>query len=215
MKLSMMRLVLGPLQNNVYLLADEDSQDAVVIDPSFGSETVLVQAERQGWHLRQVWITHAHYDHIAGVAALSTAFDPPLPVGMHADAYAWLLEQEHVVKFGVPIDLLPEPGIFFKEGQQLTLTPGGQEFAVEVRHAPGHSPGSVIFYCASLGVAFCGDVIFRASIGRTDLPGGHHDTLIESIHTQVLSLPESTTLLPGHGPESSVGFERLYNPYLA
>jgi glyoxylase-like metal-dependent hydrolase (beta-lactamase superfamily II) len=97
----------------------------------------------------------------------------------------------------------------------LSLNPEGGKLVVEVRLAPGHNPGSVILYCEQLGVVFCGDVIFRESIGRTDLPGGDYDTLITSIHEQVLTFPETTTLLPGHGPESSGGYERLYNPYLA
>jgi glyoxylase-like metal-dependent hydrolase (beta-lactamase superfamily II) len=141
--------------------------------------------------------------------------NPPLQIGMHPDAYQWVCDQEPANKFGLPIEPLPEPDISLQHGQRLPLQAYSQDFAVEVLHAPGHSPGSVIFYCSLLQVAFCGDVIFRNSIGRTDLPGGDYQTLLTSIKNQVFTLPESTTLLPGHGPESSVGFEKRYNPYLA
>lgn len=214
MRLSFIRMVLGPLQNNVYLLGDEDSQDAVLIDPSFEVEKALEEARRQGWTLRQIWLTHAHYDHLAGAARASTAFFPPLPIAMHVDAETWIHTQGQVVKFGLVIEA-PVPSLYLIHGQRLSLNPESQEAVIEVRLAPGHSPGSVIFYCEKLGVAFCGDVIFKQSIGRTDLQGGDYDALIESIHSQVLSLPESTTLLPGHGTESSVAYEMLNNPYLA
>ena len=107
------------------------------------------------------------------------------------------------------IDPGPKPTLFVDHGQVLHL---GQ-FAFEVRHTPGHSPGHVIFYCANLGLAFCGDVIFRGGIGRTDLPGGNYEALMESIRGQVFSLPAETRLLSGHGLETSVGIERVYNPF--
>lgn len=215
MKLSFVRLVLGPLQNNVYLLGDEDTKNAVVIDPSFDSEQVITEANRQGWILHQVWLTHAHFDHVVGVDTIRNAFDPPLPVGMHKDTYAWTKAMSASKPLGLPVLVLSEPELYFSHGQLLPLMPGGQNGVVEVREAPGHNPGSVIFFCPALEVCFCGDVIFRESIGRTDLPGGDYAQLISSIREQVFSLPESTTLLPGHGPQSSVGYERQFNPYLA
>jgi len=215
MKLSFVRLVLGPLGNNVYLLADEDTRDAVIIDPSFGSEAALAEVKRQGWTLRQVWLTHGHYDHTTGAELVSKVFEPHIPIGMHADAEAWAGTQKNVMKFGFPIEPVPPVAFHLEHEQMLSLNPEGGEPVVEVRLAPGHNPGSVILYCEGLGVAFCGDVIFRESIGRTDLLGGDYETLITSIREQVLTLPETTTLLPGHGPESSVGYERIHNPYLA
>jgi hydroxyacylglutathione hydrolase len=104
----------------------------------------------------------------------------------------------------------PEPSISLKHGQLLTL--GTQTF--EVRHCPGHTPGHVVFYCAAEKVMFCGDVIFWGGIGRTDLPGGDYATLIGSIRTHILSLPNNTRLLSGHGGETTVGVERLDNPFL-
>ena len=215
MQLAIIRMVLGPLQNNVYLLGDEDSRNAVIIDPSFEPEKQLAAIERAGWQLRQIWLTHGHYDHTTGAAILQHSITPPPLIGMHPDAFVWAAGQKNPVSFGVPIDPVPQVDIPFQQGQQLALNPEGGELIAEVREVPGHSPGSVLFYCPSLQVAFTGDAIFRESIGRTDLPGGNYTTLIAKIREQVFTLPEKTTLLPGHGPESSVLHEKQHNPYLA
>ena len=213
MKLEFIRLTLGPLPNNVYLLGDKDRGDAVVIDPSFDSQVVLARAEKMGWTLRQVWLTHGHFDHIAGAGMIASAFDPALPVGMHPADLAWYQNEGGAGKFGLSISQPPPLSILFEPGMQLSLT-AGQLPAAHVLFAPGHSPGHVMFYCESLGVLFCGDVIFRDGIGRTDLDGGDWRTLLANIHEQVLTLPDETRLLSGHGSESTVGYERENNPFL-
>jgi len=213
MGLKYVRITLGPLPNNVYLLCDTDCGDAVVIDPGFDSQMVLQKASDLGCRLRQIWLTHAHFDHIAGVAEIANAFDPPLSIGLHPADQDWYENQGGASRFGMSIPQPPSPSIFFKDGQALGLADGAAQ-AIEVRFAPGHSAGHVMFYCAALKVLFCGDVIFRGSIGRTDLPGGDMDMLLESIQCAVFSLPDETRLLPGHGPESTVGYERAHNPFL-
>ena len=213
MQLEYFKLTLGPLPNNVYLLADQESGAAVVIDPSFESQSVLTQAAKRNWQLRQVWLTHGHFDHIAGAEEVACAFDPALPVGLHHGDAAWYESGGGAAKFGLSIPQPPAPSIQLEHGMQLSLD-GGMAPAVEVRWAPGHSNGHVMFYCKSLGVLFCGDVIFREGIGRTDLAGGDMLTLIESIRAQVFTLPDDTKLLPGHGPESTVGYEKVHNPFL-
>lgn len=213
MQLRYQRLTLGPLPNNVYLLGDDDDGDAVVIDPSFDSKRVLTAARQQGWNIRQIWLTHAHFDHIAGTAEIAEAFDPSLPVGLHPADQAWYDSGGGAEQFGLAIQQLPAPSKFFEDGMRLSLV-GGNAPVVSVRYAPGHSQGHVMFYCEVLESLFCGDVIFRGGIGRYDLPGGDLETLIASIHEQVFSLPDETRLLPGHGPESTVGHERLNNPFL-
>ncbi len=214
MKLEFICLTLGPLPNNVYLLGDNDSGDAVVIDPSFESQNVLTHAEKIGWTLRQVWLTHGHFDHIAGVEMIANAFNPPLPVGLHPGDLAWYQNEGGAGKFGLSISQPPPLSILFEPGMKLSLNEG-QQPAVSVRYAPGHSPGHVMFYCEPLSVLFCGDAIFREGIGRTDLKDGDRMTLLTSIREQVLTLPDETHLLPGHGPESTVGHEREYNPFLS
>ncbi len=213
MTLAIEAMTLGPLPNNVYLLGDNDSGNAVVIDPSFESQIVLARAQQLGWRLTQVWLTHGHFDHIAGTQEITCAFDPPLPVGLHMADLPWYVQEGGASKFGMSILKPPTPVIYFEHGMVLTLGEDGSP-VVSVRYAPGHSAGHVMFYCRDLGVLFCGDVIFRAGIGRTDLVGGDLQTLLTSIREQVLSLPDETRLLPGHGPESTVGYERRYNPFL-
>jgi glyoxylase-like metal-dependent hydrolase (beta-lactamase superfamily II) len=213
MTLEIIRLSLGPLPNNVYLLGDHTSGDAVVIDPSFDYQAVLNQAKTLGWTLREIWLTHGHFDHLAGAGEIARACEPPLPVGLHPDDQNWYEQEGGASKFGMTIPPLPPVSFSLSHGMRLSLKEG-QTPVAEVRHAPGHSAGHVIFYVENLGVLICGDVIFYQGIGRTDLAGGNLETLLESIRTQVFTLPDDTRLLPGHGPETTVGFEREHNPFL-
>jgi glyoxylase-like metal-dependent hydrolase (beta-lactamase superfamily II) len=214
MLLSMHLAVLGPLQNNVYFLVDDDSRDCVLIDPSFEPQTQLRLAREQGWQLRQIWLTHGHFDHTQGAAGLREMVSPAPLVGMHPEAQAWALAHGGKVNFGYQPASLPDVNIRFFQGQRLSLDPQRGEPVVEVREVPGHSPGSVIFYCAKVGAAFVGDAIFRWSIVRTDLAGGYFPTMITAIRAQVFTLPENTALLPGHGPASSVEYEIVNNSFL-
>lgn len=213
MHLEFVQFTAGPLSNNVYLLGDHDEGSAVVIDPSFDSGDVLIRAESLGWRITQIWLTHAHFDHIAGAGEIFNAFEPPLPVGLHGADLGWYHEEGGAGKFGMSIPALPDLSLSFDDGMQLSLSPNSEP-VVNVMHAPGHSPGHVMFYCEPLGVLFCGDVIFREGIGRTDLAGGDYQILLESIRRQVLTLPDETRLLPGHGPESTVSHERENNSFI-
>lgn len=208
--LEIIRFVLGPAQTNAYLIADPETQEAIVIDPAWDGEIIVAEAKQRDWRIGNIWLTHAHFDHLAGAAAVSDAQNPPVPVALHPEDY-WLWRNEGGAPlFGLRIDPGPEPTIELTHNMQMFL--GSNLFVV--RAAPGHTRGHVMFYCESDGVLFCGDVIFQGSIGRTDLPGGNYATLLKSINTQVLSLPDETRLLSGHGPESTVGHERSYNPFL-
>ena len=202
--------LLGPVQTNTYLIADSDTGAAVVIDPAWDGGTIVKEAERRGWRIGSIWLTHAHFDHLAGAAEVADLSNPPPPVALHPDDYPLWRAQGGAPLFGMRIDPGPEPTIELKQGQILHL--GAYDF--EVRHTPGHTPGHVVFYCAAAAVVFCGDVIFGGSIGRTDLPGGDYDTLMNSIQEHILSLPDETRLLSGHGPETTVGEGRLDNPFL-
>jgi len=208
--LSIVTLVLGPVQTNTYLIADEQGGEAAVIDPSDQGELIVAEAERRGWRVGNIWLTHAHFDHLGGAAGVADRINPPPPVALHPDDYPLWRIQGGAPFFGLRIDPGPEPTIDLYHGQILHL--GTNQ--LEVRHAPGHTRGHVMFYCAADGVLFCGDVVFQGSIGRTDLPGGDYDTLIASIRSQVLTLPDETRLLSGHGLETWVGEERRYNPFL-
>jgi hydroxyacylglutathione hydrolase len=202
--------VLGPIGNNTYLLADPLSGAAAVIDPSFGPEPVLEEAARRGWRIQSIWLTHAHFDHIGGVTALRQALGDHVSLAMHPlDLPLWR-EDGGARMFGFPFRAGEEPLVFLAHGQRMTL--GGE--VVEVRHTPGHSPGHVVFYAAGPGLVFSGDLIFYRSVGRTDLPEASSTQLAQSIRTHIYTLPPETRLLPGHGPETSVGDEVLDNPYV-
>jgi glyoxylase-like metal-dependent hydrolase (beta-lactamase superfamily II) len=211
MGLEIVNLALGMTMTNAYLVCETESNQAVVIDPGWEGNHIVEEAEKRGWEITQIWLTHAHFDHLGGAGEVAKAFDPVLPVALHPED-KWLWEmQGGAALFGLGgIDVGPEPKIALAHGDTLKL--GEVEF--EVRHAPGHTPGHVMFYCKQEAVLFCGDVIFRTSIGRTDLPKGDYQTLLTSIREQVFTLPDDTLLLNGHGPETTVGFEKEYNPFL-
>ena len=212
MTLKIHQFPLGMTMTNAYLVIETESTKAVVIDPGFEGELLLSEIKQEGCQLEAIWLTHAHFDHIGGTGALAAGFPEPPPVALHAEDLPLWKMKGGAPLFGVQgVDTGPKPSIDLVDGQILTL--GSTEF--EVRHAPGHTPGHVMFYCASDGVLFCGDVIFQGSIGRTDLPRGSYQTLIDSIQRQVLTLPDETRLLNGHGPETTVGRERAYNPFLS
>ena len=214
MTLSIHLAVLGPIQNNVYFLVDEDSGDCVLIDPSFEAGTQLRFAEEKGWQLRQIWLTHGHYDHIAGAKTVSEAFSPPLPIAMHPDSFAWAAAQPEKMKMGRRVDPIPRLDVPLTQGMLLDVLPGGSRKLVEVRDVSGHNPGSVLFYIPDLKMAVVGDAIFRGSIGRTDLEGSDHELLLKNIREQIYTLPDETILLPGHGPATTVEFEKANNPFV-
>lgn len=209
--LEIIPLVLGPVGTNAYLVGDTQTHSAAVIDPAWDGEIILDEARRHGWTIEQIWLTHAHFDHIGGIEGLMRGLQVAPPIALHPADLPLYSVQGGAALFGMHIGEAPKPSVELKHGQILML--GGHQF--EVRHCPGHTPGHVVFFCAAEKVMFCGDVIFWGSIGRTDLPGGDYATLLRSIHTQILSLPDETRLLSGHGGETSVGVERDENPFLS
>jgi glyoxylase-like metal-dependent hydrolase (beta-lactamase superfamily II) len=183
----------------------------VVIDPAWDGEEIAAAAVRLGWRVIAVWLTHAHFDHFAGSAALFDKLPQPVPVALHPDDQPLWRGDGLAGMFGLQgVDPGPEPTIPLAHGHRLWL--GRHE--VEVRHVPGHTPGHVVFVSHTARLAFCGDVIFQGSIGRTDLPGGDEVVLMESIRHEILSLPDDYHLYPGHGPATTVGEERVGNPFL-
>ncbi len=209
--LEIIPMVLGPVATNSYLVGDPASHTAVVIDPAWDGELIVEEARRHAWIIQQIWLTHAHFDHIGGIEGVLKGSPPELEIALHPADLPLYSTQGGAALFGMRIGATPDPTVRLKHGQILTL--GSYHF--EVRHSPGHTQGHVLFYCPAEKVIFCGDVIFWGSIGRTDLPGGDYDTLIHSIHTQILSLPNDTRLLSGHGGETSIGVERRDNPFLS
>ncbi len=211
MSISVSRYIIGPIQNNCYLVFDPDSKDAVIIDPPIGAKIVLKEVNDKGLKLKAIWITHAHFDHFAGASELVAGVDCPLPVGMHRKDLVLYQNNGGANFFGYQIPPQPEPTLFFEHGELLSVG----AYNVEVRLCPGHSSGGqIIYYVPESAIAFVGDVIFHHSVGRTDLPGGDHAALLHSIRTQIMTLPPETQLLSGHGDPTTVAEEAAHNPFL-
>ncbi len=209
--LEVVRFELGPALTNAYLVGDSDLGEAVVIDPAWDGHFILGEAQARGWRITQIWLTHAHFDHFGGAAAIADGLSTPVPVALHPDDQPLWRMHGGAPAFGIRnFNPGPEPTISLNHGMILSL--GEVDF--EVRHTPGHTIGHVALLARDQGVLFCGDLIFMNSVGRTDFPGGDMDTLLNSIREEVLSLPDEFRLLPGHGPETSVGRERRSNPFL-
>lgn len=203
-------LVVGMLQVNCWLLHDEATNEAFLIDPGDDAVRVLKLIEDSGADVSKITNTHAHFDHVLAVpeviAATGATFHlhkDELPVlGWAAEATEMWLGR----KWGPP----PEIDSYFAAGDALRL--GETEF--EIRHVPGHSPGSILYIDHAGRRAWVGDTVFAGGIGRTDFPGCSYEQLIEAIHSQILTLPDDYALYPGHGPATSVGRERHSNPFL-
>lgn len=205
--LGVRRLSLGPIEANCYLVRMPEERRAVVIDP--GADAERVSAALAEWEAtpEAILLTHAHMDHVGAVAELSEKFG--LPIHLHpADRRLYDGAVEQARMFGLDLRQPPPPDHELSHGQHLEVA----GIAFDVRHAPGHSPGGVVFVAG--GHAFVGDCVFAGSIGRTDLPGGDTATLLRSIHEQILTLPGDTVLHSGHGPDTTVAAEAATNPFL-
>jgi len=202
---------LGPALTNAYLLGNDSEGTAVVVDPAWDGKVIAAEAARRGWRITDIWLTHAHFDHFGGAGAVADSGAAPIPVALHpADQPLWRA-LGGAAWFGLAdFDPGPEPTIALSHG--MNMRAAGEE--IEVRHTPGHTPGHVVFVLPRSGRVFCGDLIFEAGVGRTDLPGGDWETLLRSIREQILTLPDETELLPGHGQPTTVGRERATNPFL-
>jgi len=200
----------GGFGENGYLAICGTSLTCVAIDPGAAAGQMAQEIRGHDLDLEAVLLTHAHLDHIEGVHEIR-AIAPDVPIWLHPDDLGMYRGvQKQAAMFGLRVPTQPEPTDTIVPGQPFHF--GSCSF--EVRFAPGHAPGHVIFYAPDHSLALVGDVVFQGSIGRTDLPGGDFRTLMTSIRTEVLSLPDDTVLYTGHGPTTTVGHERLGNPFL-
>ena len=196
----------GRYVENCYLVADPVAERCVVIDPGEDPEPILAALRHRGWQCDGIWLTHGHMDHVLGVPAVREVTGAP--IWLHpADLFLYDVAPEWGPMPWEKVTL-PTPEHELHDGATVRVG----ELAFTVRHAPGHSPGSVCFI--GNGLAIVGDVLFAGSVGSTDLPGGDHQTLIDSIARVLLPLPDATAVFPGHGRETTVGVERATNPFL-
>jgi glyoxylase-like metal-dependent hydrolase (beta-lactamase superfamily II) len=196
------------LQTNAYIAACEQTQKAVVIDPGFEADRIAQTIDSLNLDLIQILLTHGHFDHMAAAAELMKTSGAPL--ALHADDQELLRSGGGAALFGLARPPSPDHVLALAEGQEI---PVGQVL-LRVLHTPGHTPGHVSFYAPQAKAVFDGDVLFAGGIGRTDLPGGSHNSLMHSINQVLFQLPDDTTVYPGHGPATTIGQERTGNPWL-
>ncbi|WP_127534721.1 MBL fold metallo-hydrolase [Paenibacillus kobensis] len=207
-KLNIETFQLGPIQTNCYLLTDESGERGIIIDPGMNPKRLLERI--QNIHIEAIILTHAHFDHMGGVDEVRKA--KGCPVYLHDLEADWLTNAQ-LNGSGRWSDVTPplttDPAEYaLDEGQTLELI--GHRFSV--MHTPGHSPGSVSLLCGS--DLFSGDVLFRSSVGRTDLPGGRERDLYDSIRLKLFKLADDVVVYSGHGPKTTIGFEKANNPYV-
>ena len=203
----------GPFFKNGFVLGCEETREAVLIDPGDEIDQLLVFAERQALRIGRILLTHAHVDHITGVAAAKRALS--VPIHLHRDDL-FLYEQavSQGTLFGLRVEAPPPVDVFYSPGEAI----GFGTYEVRPHHTPGHCPGGVCLQVGRRGEAgkalFVGDTLFAGSIGRTDLPGGDYITLIDSIRRVLFAFGDDADVFPGHGPATTIGQERRSNPFL-
>lgn len=210
--INILSFTFGPFQENTYVLVDE-TKKGVIIDPGCSSSLerkgLLDCIADEGIDLVHLLNTHCHLDHIAGNYLINEKFN--LPLTMHKlDIPTLHMAPRSAEVYGIPLTPSPEPEVFIEEGDIIKF--GNSE--LKVIFTPGHAPGHVVFYNEAQNFLIAGDTLFQRSIGRTDLPGGDHNTLIESIKSKIFALPENTIVYCGHGPSTTIGEEKRENPFL-
>jgi glyoxylase-like metal-dependent hydrolase (beta-lactamase superfamily II) len=203
-------LTLGLVQTNCFIIGDEASKTAVLVDAPDNAPLILEALAQDGWQLSAILLTHAHWDHVRAVRGVKEATNAP--IYLHADDLPLLAQMPEQIRLWTGETELPAPSPdqLVQHGQRLTFP----ACALEVRHTPGHTPGHVSYVWHEGAVVFSGDCLFEGSVGRTDFPNSDHNTLMGSIFKQLLSLPEDYTVACGHGRTTTIARERQSNPFI-
>lgn len=204
----------APFHKNGFVVACARTREAILIDPGDEVDGLLEFAANEDLAIQHILLTHAHLDHITGVAAAKRALGVPVYLH-HDDLFLYERAVEQGKMFGVTVDPPPDVDLFYTPGESI----GFGDFEARPRHTPGHCPGGVCLEVARKGESgldlFVGDTLFAGAIGRTDLPGGDYATLIGSIRSVLMAFPDEARVYPGHGPDTTIGRERRTNPFLA
>ena len=199
-------ILTDPIQTNCYVVMCEETKEIVVIDPGLDNGAVSRHIKSLGGHLKYILLTHGHFDHCCGLQNLVDEY--PVPVMMHCDDVPYVADSKtHAFMYGLKIPNVPLPNCFLTENDVIEVG----DIKLKTIHTPGHTPGCVCFYTP--GHLFSGDTLFKGSVGRTDLPGGNFDNIINNIQTKLFVMPDDTLVYPGHGPETTIGEEKKSNPY--
>lgn len=204
----MQMMQVGPLGTNCYIVGDDDSREVTVIDPGGHARQILETIRSLRATVTGIILTHAHFDHVMGVEMLKRATQAPLYVGENEKPVFENVEQQGE-RFGVAVSPLPDPEHWLKEGDEIKVG----KLTLHVLNVPGHSPGSIALYEPENGVVFVGDVLMRGTIGRTDFPGCSLAELLRSIRGKLFTLPDETQVYSGHGPMTTIGEEKMLNPF--
>ncbi len=203
-------LVVGPFMSNCYIVGSEETKEGLIIDPGAEAEVIVANVRKLGLSIVLLIATHSHIDHIAALHEVKEETGAPFAIH-EAEADGKLVDKFSRMwgeMMGNPTPPLPQPERVLREGDIV----GCGELRFKVLHTPGHSPGGISLL--GHGVVFCGDTLFNYSIGRTDFPGCSYEQLMSSIFSKLMVLPDDTVVLCGHGPETTIGFERKHNPFL-
>lgn len=202
-------VVVGQLGVNCFVLGCEETHEGVIIDPGADADVVSRVVQRHNLNIKYILNTHGHFDHVGGNARIKSATGAGLMIH-EADRVYLGRAAASAANYGITAENSPNPDQLLEDGMSITF--GNQQ--ITVFHTPGHTPGGCCFYSQGENLLISGDTLFAESIGRTDLPGGSHSQLLSSIRGKLLVLPDETTVYPGHGPETTIGHEKRYNPYL-
>jgi hydroxyacylglutathione hydrolase len=199
----------GPLHCNCTILGDEVTREAMVVDPGDNIPEILSRLQKHGLTLRQIVVTHAHIDHVGGAAQLRKATGAPVVMNQQDLGLLGMMEMQ-AGWLGVPTPEVAPPDASAEDGQTIGLA----ALPAQVLHTPGHTQGSICLLFPDQHLLLAGDTLFAGSIGRTDLPGGDGHQILRSLRDRLLVLPDATRVVPGHGPETTIGEERQSNPFL-
>lgn len=209
MSIQVHMLALGALQTNCYVVADTDTREAVIIDPSDEPHAILTLVQSKGYTVREILATHTHFDHVLAAQPLKDNLGAPFRI--HAEGVQQLARSQQIaLMYGLSAPEPAEADSFITEGEIIDYG----TIRLETVYTPGHSVGHISFVLRSEKVVFSGDCLFQGSIGRTDLPGGDYNTLIASIYQKLIVLGDDYIVYSGHGPQTTIGYERLHNPFL-